>query len=64
MKIIKKGNPPEEQPWRGECKACGAVLEAARSELKTDYDQRDGSEWGRAPCPCCKAGVVFYPKGK
>lgn len=63
MKIIKKGTPRDEVVWRGTCNACDSVIQAKRDELLTvEYDHRENGEFGRASCPVCHYGMIFYPK--
>ena len=62
VKIIKKGTPPKDVIWKGECNTCHTVAEANESELKVQHCQRDGS-WGLAKCPVCEApNMIFYPQ--
>jgi hypothetical protein len=63
MKIVKRGKDPKEIVWRGDCSKCGSTIEAKRGELVSiEYDQRENGEFGRATCPVCGHGMVFYPK--
>lgn len=69
MRIIKKGKP-KERLWRGTCTDCNSVIEAKQSELAVTNDHRAISEespngdFGRANCPVCGHGMVFYPVKK
>lgn len=70
MRIIKKGKVPEKL-WRGTCPDCTSVVEAKQSELVTttsDYraicDESPNGYFGRANCPVCGHGMVFYPVKK
>ena len=59
MRVIKKGKKPT--PFHGDCRNCGAEVEAERSELKITDDQREGI-FGEANCPECLHRMFFYPK--
>jgi C4-type Zn-finger protein len=62
MNIIRRGTPPKEKIYRGECPHCKSVFEAERTELDIRWGgQRDEYEYGVAPCEVCGyAGVAFY----
>lgn len=64
MKIIKKGRNPEEDLFHGQCCSCKSEMEALRKELAIEWDQRENGEFGRANCPVCGYGVIFYPVEK
>lgn len=62
MKILKRGTPPADARWLGDCHSCKSELEATRAELRVEHDPRDHLAFGHAPCPVCQADVVFSPK--
>lgn len=61
MEIIKRGKPPAERNWQGECSHCHSVVRAKEHELHVTQAQRDGA-FGTAPCPVCKLDMFFYPQ--
>lgn len=62
MKIIRRGIPKKEVVWEGTCTDCNSVIEAKRSEVAMEYDPVGRDDFGRANCPVCGHGMVFYPK--
>lgn len=58
MKILTKGKPKSERPWRGQCRDCESVIEAVKSELVITSDQRDG-DFATARCPVCNLSMYF-----
>lgn len=67
MEIIKKGTPPSERIWEGECRKCGTVARCKQSELNVVHDdQRDGP-YSWLKCPVCNegndewGGMCFHP---
>lgn len=73
MKVIKKGTPPGERIWKGQCRQCGSEVEALQKELSDinfgDYRSEGPFCW--MTCPVCNAGmkngyggVCFYPTKK
>lgn len=64
MRIIERGTPPDDVPWKGQCIKCRSVLEALKQELNVEWDDRERGEFGRATCPVCKSPMVFYPTPK
>lgn len=70
MRLMKKGTP-KDQTFRGECRTCGSVYEADRSELKVeDGGQREPGEFAHATCQVCKElgrneynSLILYPLG-
>ena len=65
MKIIKKGNIPEEKIYRSECYNCKTEFEFQAREAKLTRDQRDG-DFLTVDCPLCgvsaHANVQKEPK--
>lgn len=56
MKIIKRGEIPEERVFRFECQHCHTVAEATAKEGRFSSDQRDGD--ARVfKCPVCDRDV-------
>jgi hypothetical protein len=62
MRIIKRGKPPAEVKWEGTCGQCSSVIEAKADEIQVEWDQRETGSYGRANCPVCGVGMVFYPQ--
>jgi len=64
VRITKRGTPPDEREWRGDCKHCGSRVEAKQSVVKITpaRDQRD-CDSGRLDCPVCGAvdGILLLP---
>lgn len=60
MKIIKQGDLDKlKQTKRFECKKCGCVFEAEKSEYDiVNNDDYFYSTLYRAECPCCKDCVL------
>lgn len=63
MQIIKRGVPPEDRIWRGNCTRCGTIAEAEHRELSAKSDVR-GDTWAEAKCPVCASTFNLYPKPK
>jgi uncharacterized C2H2 Zn-finger protein len=57
MKIISRGNPPDDKPIRFECSHCNTVFEATREEARVVPDERDGWYWFIG-CPVCNRVVT------
>ena len=62
MKIVKRGQLPEERVYVGVCKNCGTVMEAFRSELKGYYNYQDSATILSAKCMLCQSLTYFRPK--
>lgn len=71
MEIIRKGKPPGERVWIGDCRSCKARAKAKQSEMKhITHDHREGGSFSWEKCPACGAGdnatgyggMLFYPK--
>lgn len=54
MKIIQRGEIPEEKEYRHTCWKCCTIFEFQRKEAKTSKDQRDAG-WMEIDCPVCNA---------
>lgn len=52
MKVIKQGQPPEDQIHRETCSHCKSELEFKHSEVQWSPDLRDGARWF-VICPVC-----------
>lgn len=70
MKITKRGKPPSQRLWKGNCRKCRSEAEAFESEMThITYDQREGGSFSWEVCPVCNAGksdtgyggMLFYP---
>lgn len=62
MKIIKKGDLTRVDTTRHfNCKHCGCLFEANRSEYKTQSDFRNGHFYVHQ-CPTCGQDVIAYPE--
>lgn len=70
MKIIKRGKPPKERMWEGDCQKCRSVARATEAEMNhITFDQREGGSFSWEVCPVCEAGdinsgyggMLFYP---
>ena len=59
MKIVRRGNL-KERKWRGDCRSCGAEIEAVESEVNNVTHYRDG-KFGSVKCPQCNASLHVYP---
>ena len=64
MKIVKRGRPKTEMSWQGTCSDCGSVIKAQTNELAVEWDTQERGSFGRANCPVCGHGMVFYPDSK
>ena len=68
MKCIKKGTPPDQRIWKGECHNCHSVYEALEGELvdiKTNNNYRNSlSTFAKAQCELCKYDFFLYPPMK
>jgi hypothetical protein len=64
MKIIRRGTPPNETVFAGECWNCHTMIEAARRELKIENDFKDHSEYAHIACPVCNGIMTVHPKEK
>lgn len=62
MKVIKKGNLPENKTYRVICSYCKSELEFEQREGKITYDQREG-DYITVTCPVCQKLVYKDLKG-
>lgn len=64
MKILYRGTPPSERPWRGKCHYCKSELEVTRDEVDDIYhgDQREPGASGHVVCPICHCVVNVYER--
>lgn len=53
MKIIRKGQLPDEIEYHWECNLCGTEWTAPRKEAQECINDRDGAAIGMN-CPTCK----------
>ena len=56
MKVIKQGQPPQDQIHRETCGHCKSELEFKHSEVQWSPDPRDGALWF-VICPVCSKCV-------
>lgn len=59
MKIIHRGELPEERVWTGTCSTCHSIIEAKETEVEIYDCQREGRS-GSAKCPVCNFTMYFY----
>ena len=52
MKIIKRGELPQEKVYKETCSRCKSVLEFKHSELQWSPDPREPGAWF-VVCPVC-----------
>lgn len=57
MRILKRGRPPEDAPYRVSCRNCKSKLEFEKREAEYVPDQRDG-DYLKIECPICKEDVT------
>ena len=62
MKIVKRGQLPEERVYVGTCKNCDTVMEGSRSDLKGNYNFQDDIVILSAKCLLCGSLTYFKPK--
>lgn len=63
IEVLRRGIPPSEIRWRGECHICKSDLRATAQDLKVDAgDYRSEGPFAHGICPICKASVVFHPE--
>ncbi len=55
MKIIEKGNHPNNEKLQGKCTNCGCVIECIKKETRTliDRDTLPGMATQYVRCPAC-----------
>lgn len=60
MKIVFRGEIPEDKPIRFECRKCKTVFEADQGkEARYVPDQRDGDFW-QCACPICNTACTKF----
>lgn len=52
MKIIRRGQKPEQRTHQHTCRECSTVFEFEQHEAKLVFDQRDG-DFLQIKCPVC-----------
>ena len=57
MKIIKRGELPQEKVHRLTCSDCKTVFECTQEELKYEYDPREPNATYYIECPVCNKYV-------
>lgn len=57
MKIIHRGERPEDQVYRAGCWRCATQVEFQRSEATYHSDQRDG-DYLAVTCPVCGSAIT------
>lgn len=61
MKIIKRGEIPEEKVYRHTCRTCKTVFECTKGEGKMNYgNQRDPGDFITINCPVCHGDCIIY----
>jgi len=65
MKVVRKGKPPKEEIFQGECHTCKSVMEEKRANLTIVVgDQREPGDFAHAVCPVCGSDFIMYPKAR
>lgn len=61
MKIIERGNHPNNEILQGKCKKCGCVVECTRKETQTliDRDTVPGMATQYVRCPTCDHNYLW-----
>lgn len=57
MKIIRRGQPPEQKTYFATCNHCKTEIEFERSEARYVSDQRDG-DFLEVKCPVCSKPIT------
>lgn len=57
MKIIHRGERPEEKVYRATCWRCKTQVEFQRGEARYHSDQRDG-DYLSVTCPVCGGAIT------
>jgi len=60
VKIIKRGQAPEEKTYRSTCRNCLTIVEFKRRDAKFTADQRDG-DYLSVDCPVCAHRIYATP---
>ena len=62
MKCIKRGTPPEQRVWVGDCYNCSSTFEALEGELVNIVsDPKDHTRMAKAKCEVCNNEFWLYP---
>ena len=63
IKVVKRGNPPQEKKWKGTCSNCRSEVECLGSDITSfeagDYRSLGPFSWEE--CPVCDAQMCFQP---
>lgn len=62
MKIIKRGELPQDEVRQDSCHKCKTVMEFKVSEILRSPDQRDPLGEGYVICPLCMSQVWVHRK--
>lgn len=64
MKIVKRGQPPEDRVWVGSCHYCGTEIECEQREIEAARERcpREHYEFARVACPVCGRPMIAYPR--
>jgi hypothetical protein len=63
MKCIKRGKPPQNRIWIGDCLHCNSTFEALEGELDNIVnDPIDHSRMAKAKCEVCNGEFWLFPK--
>jgi len=63
MQCIKRGTPPDQRLWEGDCYNCNSKFEALEGELVNFVsDPKDHTRMAKAKCEVCNAEFWLYPK--
>ena len=60
MKILRRGNDPQNDVYRGTCSYCKTEFECLRHEGKYEEDFREGGGFLRVDCPVCTKSAIAY----
>ncbi len=62
MQCIKRGTPPEQRVWEGDCYNCNSKFEALQGELVNIVsDPNDHTRMSKAKCEVCNKEFWLYP---
>ena len=62
MKLIKRGIPPKERKWKGDCYYCKSEYESLEGELKAvQIDPKERTPMALEQCEVCKNNFWLYP---
>lgn len=60
IKIITRGELPEEKIKQYQCKHCCSVLEVPKKDTALYFDTLDGSYYWKFQCPVCSKEQHIY----